>query len=167
MQPCSHHYIHGASLVSGPLSSSLCILFSWFQFRLTPLPTPNPPNTCTQTHTHPSLLCWASRGEGSFFSTCTAQCLYVYFLKLLAHLDLSYPSFFHLCSLVVVFSPRLAVMSPVSLQVFSYEYQMKLNNMRPVSVYVSTERAVLLLLIGRRHYILIMIICKTCQHSLS
>lgn len=101
----------------GPLSS-----LSGFSFGYTSFP-PTHTQTHTHTHMHTSLGCCASQGKGSFFSTCVAQCLYVYFLKLLAHLDLSYPSFFHLCSLCFffLFSLCLAVMSQIPFRVCSYD----------------------------------------------
>lgn len=115
-QPCSQNYSHGQPcLVHCPPASTY--------YSPSFPPTPPIPLTLTQTsvNTHSSLLCLALLGKGSFFSTCVAHCLYVYFLKLLAHLDLSYPSFFHLCSPVffLLFFPCLAVMSPVSFQVYS------------------------------------------------
>lgn len=63
------------SLTPPSPSSPSCIILTWFQFRLTPAPTPYCSfNACTQTHTHaPLSLCRALRGEGSFFSTCTSQ----------------------------------------------------------------------------------------------
>lgn len=91
--PASQSKLQSRTSFSAPPSSR-------FQRRRTPPLTDlnTFKHTHTNTHTQPSPLCWVSPGEGSFFSTCVAQCLYVYFLKLLAHLDPSYPSFFHLCS---------------------------------------------------------------------